>query len=443
LSEVEKAKISRRKYLKYGGGIVAVAVVAAAGYGIYEVTKPKPGPVTIKLMMESVPDTDLTQKLVPEFEEATGIKVVIEVFSYAVMHEKLVTILMSTEGYYDVIVVDNPWVGEFDETGWIENLDPFIEKHSEIRVDDYVDSIAWMNGKYIRDGKWYMFPFYNYGLALVYRTDIFQKYGVEVPKTWEEFYEVVKKLTMDTNGDGKIDLYGCAAQAKRGYKIVEEGMNYVYGFGGDIFDENWRPIINSPEAAKALELYKKVVYEASPPGSVNWEFDEAIASFKAGEAATMITYNPMFTWVNEPEFSPNTAGKVGIVPVPGGKAVLGGWGWAVPKNSPHKDAAYEFLAWVANPETERKRSSIGSVGVTRKSTFNDPELQKKHPYYPQLLEAVQKAKPLPGIPQGEQIVHILGEEFSNAMVGAKPTEVALNDCATRLYELMKSSGLYG
>jgi len=40
----EKAKITRRKYLKYGGGVVVVAVVAAASYGIYEITKPASTP---------------------------------------------------------------------------------------------------------------------------------------------------------------------------------------------------------------------------------------------------------------------------------------------------------------------------------------------------------------------------------------------------------------
>jgi len=37
-------KISRRRYLKYVGGAVAAAAVAAAGYGIYEATKPPPTP---------------------------------------------------------------------------------------------------------------------------------------------------------------------------------------------------------------------------------------------------------------------------------------------------------------------------------------------------------------------------------------------------------------
>ena len=39
MSEQERAKIGRRKYLKYAGGIVAVAVVAAVGYGIYETAR--------------------------------------------------------------------------------------------------------------------------------------------------------------------------------------------------------------------------------------------------------------------------------------------------------------------------------------------------------------------------------------------------------------------
>ena len=37
-------RVSRRGYLKYAGAVVVVGVVAAAGYGIYEVTKPPPKP---------------------------------------------------------------------------------------------------------------------------------------------------------------------------------------------------------------------------------------------------------------------------------------------------------------------------------------------------------------------------------------------------------------
>jgi len=48
LSEPKKAKITRRNYLKYAAGIVAAGAIAAAGYGIYETTKPAPPPTPTK-----------------------------------------------------------------------------------------------------------------------------------------------------------------------------------------------------------------------------------------------------------------------------------------------------------------------------------------------------------------------------------------------------------
>jgi len=44
---MSQEKVSRRGYIKYAGAVVAVAVVAAAGYGIYEMTKPPPKPTKI------------------------------------------------------------------------------------------------------------------------------------------------------------------------------------------------------------------------------------------------------------------------------------------------------------------------------------------------------------------------------------------------------------
>ncbi|MGI9335058.1 MAG: extracellular solute-binding protein, partial [Gammaproteobacteria bacterium] len=68
---------------------------------------------TIRILMETVPDTRYIQELLPEFERETGIKVEIEAISYVDMHSKLVPQLISPQGSYDLIVVDFYWVGEF------------------------------------------------------------------------------------------------------------------------------------------------------------------------------------------------------------------------------------------------------------------------------------------------------------------------------------------
>ena len=65
---------------------------------------------SIRLLMESVPDTRYIQELLPQFKAETGIDVDMEVISYIDMNSKLVPQLVSPKGSYDAIVVDFYWV---------------------------------------------------------------------------------------------------------------------------------------------------------------------------------------------------------------------------------------------------------------------------------------------------------------------------------------------
>jgi ABC-type glycerol-3-phosphate transport system substrate-binding protein len=242
---------------------------------------------------------------------------------------------------------------------------------------------------------------------------------------------------------------------RRGYKVVEEGLNYVYGFGGRVFNEKLEPVINSQEAVDALFLYGLVVWKAAPPGAINWEFDEAFQAAQAGKAAMMITYNWMIAALNDPEQS-LTAGKWSVAPVPGGFAVLGAWGWAIPYNAPNKEAAFKFLKWVALPETEKKLALIGHAPV-RRSTFMDPDVNNKFPYMKILEKVVANSLPIvPPVLPGEQIVQILGERFSNSLtyvkdfVDGKASEsdvkarikAELDQAAQEIRDVMEAAGYY-
>ena len=441
--------MNKRAISKMAAGIIVVVVVIAiVAVAFFLMPQPSPptttppttttsptttGPKgTIRIYMEDMVETDYLEEILPEFEESTGIDVIIERASYEVMHEKLVTVFKSTTGYYDVIIVDNPWVAEFVEAGWLVPLDDFIAEHPELNVDDYLPSLWWTVGKYWKDGKVYMLPWYNYALALMYRNDLIS----EPPKTWEEFYQLAQELT---NPDE--DFYGVAAQARRGYKVVEEGLNYVYGFGGNVFDETLRPAIASQEAVDALFLYGKVVWETAPPGAINWEFDEAFEAAQSGHAAMMITYNWMIGALNNPEKS-QTAGKWSVATVPGGFAVLGAWGWAIPHNAPNKDLAFEFLAWVAKPETEKELAMLGHA-PTRKSTFFDEDVNSKFPYMKTLYDVVLNSLPIvPPVTVGEQIVHILGRYFSDALMKVKDYldgKISEDEAKNAIMELLQAA----
>lgn len=382
----------------------------------------------VRVYLEDVPDAHYISNLLSEFKDKTGIDAVFELAAYPVMHEKLISNFMLPKGAYDVIIVDNPWVAEFVEGGWLEPLDDLVKQRPELNVDDYLPSLLWTVGRYWKDGKLYMLPYYNYAVALMYRKDLIPK----PPESWEEIYEVAKDLTDPPK------FYGMAAQAKRGYKIVEEGLNYIYGSGGRVFDEKLNVVIDSPEAARGLELYKKVLKECAPPEAIHWEFDEAFAFAHPGNAAMMITYNWMIGALNDPARS-MTAGKWSVKALPG-VCVLGAWGWAIPKNAPNKDLAYEFLAWVENPATCKKRALAGGA-PTRTSVFNDPEVKAKYPYIEEQYKAVKNSLPIvPPILGGEEIVHILGEEFSAAVTDLKTTEEALRSAKARIEEVLRRHG---
>jgi len=257
--------------------LLAIAMLVA-GMGIAKAE-------TIRLLMETVPDTRYIQELLPEFKAQTGIDVEMEVISYIDMHTKLVPQLIASEGSYDAIVVDFYWVGEFTKAGWLMPLDDLV-KRDGIDLGAYVPKLLDLVGQV--EGVTYMLPFYNYSMAVIYREDLLEdaanqaafkdKYGMDlrVPVTWDEYMNQVDFFTRDTDGDGKRDLYGTVIQAQRGDCISMQWANYLYGNGGSYHDDDWNPLMDTPEAIQAMKDYRVHLTDNSPPGSEAFCFDEAI-----------------------------------------------------------------------------------------------------------------------------------------------------------------------
>ncbi len=255
------------------------------------------GKKELNILMEDVPDTDYVIDLLDDFEAATGIKVNIESVTYSIMHEKLLTQLTAKESNYDVLVVDNYWVGEFVEAGWMEDLGPYIEK-SGFDTSNYVDTMWNMVGEV--DGTAYMIPFYNYMFSLIYRTDVFEdpelqaaykaEYGRDLVMpcdSMEEYVNITKFVTAQSGPK----LCGTVNQAMRADPIAMEFCSYLYSCGGYFYDDQGNVTINDEHALKALELYCDSVQNASTEGAAGFALDEAFNVYSQGGAASYITHN--------------------------------------------------------------------------------------------------------------------------------------------------------
>jgi multiple sugar transport system substrate-binding protein len=397
---------------------------------------------TISILMESVPDTRYVEQVLPEFEARTGIDVELEVVNYAEMHTKLVPQLAASQGSYDAIVVDFYWVGEFTKAGWLRPLDELIAR-DKVDTSVYVPALMDLVGRV--GGTTYMLPFYNYAMGLTYRKDLLQDPAhqaafraatgreLEVPTAWDEYLAQVAYFS----GAGVPNLKGVVNQGLRPDPIAMEWSNYLFARGGRYHDEAWNPQLTSEAAVRALEDYKANVQQHGPLGAASCGFDEAFNVAAQGQAYSYITYN-MFRAVYDDPASSAVVGKMEIAPVPGG-GLNGAWGWAIPTSSPDPEAAWEFLKWVESPEVAKKRAMLGGA-PTRTDVFDDPELNAKFAYYPQLKELLLTSHNFPVFTYTPQFVEVLGRELSLAVTGEKEPRAALAAADAALGELLRKDG---
>jgi len=402
---------------------------------------------TVHILMETVPDTKYIQDLLPEFKAATGIDVDIEAISYIDMHSKLVPQLTAPSGSYEAIVVDFYWVAEFTKAGWLMPLDDLI-KRDNVDTSVYVPSLMNLVGKV--GGTTYMLPFYNYSMGIIYRKDMMNdpkeqaafkaKYGIDlkVPTTWDEYQKQVEFFSRDTDGDGKIDFYGTVNQGQRGDCICMQWSNYLYANGGQYHDKNWKATFNSDAGIKAVEDYKNDIAKHGPTGAESYCFDEAASVFGQGKAYSFVTFNVLLAGFDDPSSS-QIVGKADIEPNPIG-GLNGGWGWAIPKSSADKEAAWKFIKWVESKETIKKRTLAGGA-PTQAWVFDDPDVLAKRPNMPMLKQLVETAQEFPTFTYTVDFVEALGRELNLAVTGQKDTKAALDLAADEFNKLAKKDGL--
>ncbi len=397
--------------------------------------------VTLRMLMEDVPETHIIADLLPDFTAKTGIKVQFETVQYGDMHTKLVPQLVGSQSQYDALEVDVIWAGEFPAAGWLEPLQPYVTE-TKFDLSPYLKSMrdigTW-------NGTLYMIPMYNYAMGLIYRTDLLNdaklkaaykkqfNRDLRVPQSLDEYVQVSKFMTKNAG------LAGAAMQGARGDPVYFEWANYLFAAGGDYHDGKWNFTINNAAGRKALQLYVDNIRNAAPKGALSFNLDDTFRVMSQGKSWSMITYWWMLPQLNDPAKS-KAAGKVALAPTPGGVGANGGWWWAIPKNSTHKKEAWAFINWVESKEIVKKRALAGHA-PTRQDAFSDPDVLKKYPYYRVAGQIIAKAKWIPIFPFTAESEDVLGRELSLAAAGQKSVEQALNDAVKGLNALAAKAGL--
>ncbi|AZN32718.1 sugar ABC transporter substrate-binding protein [Pseudoalteromonas sp. Xi13] len=357
-----------------------------------------------------------------------------------ILRQRVTTDVATKGGQYDVMTIGTYEVPIWGKQNWLTELDNLGENYD---VDDLLPAIR--SGLTI-DNKLYAAPFYGESSMVMYRTDLMEKAGLEMPNapTWSFIQKAAKAMTNKDEG-----VYGLCLRGKAGWgENVALITSMANSFGARWFDENWKPQFNTPEWKATLQYYVDVMKESGPAGSSANGFNENLALFQTGKCGIWIDATVAGAFVTNKKDS-EVADKVGFALAPdNGLGKRGNWLWswtlAIPSSSKKSDAAMKFISWATSKEYSRLvADNKGWAKVppgTRASLYENEQYMNAAPFAQITLDSINSAdpknptvKPVPyvgiqfvAIPEFQGIGTAVGQQFSAALTGQMTVEQALN-----------------
>ncbi len=375
------------------------------------------------------------------------IKVEVSPVSWEVLYPQILADINAKTGAFDVCTWDLMTAGSIAK-GMLD-LEKFAQENPDFvdpdfNHDDFIPTAAYVYGKW--EGKNIGYPFYGATMFLFYRKDYFEEpmyqaafermYGRKLspPKTWEEALEVTKFFTKSENSMSPTE-YGITLMFPRSHTLFYMYINWfaqmrrssrgIAKYGdvsldwGDLFTADKKPAFNSPEGVKAMEMMMEIMqYSPDPLGS---DYGETYEAFGHGIAAMCPSWTAVLSgWKDLPELSPIND-KVGVAVIPGGHPVSGGWGLGINDASKHKEAAFRFVQYATNTESDKLQWMQFRIGPTRFSVLKDPEVLADSPWMEGVYAySLENASHRPRIPAEPKLEDIMVGTLSEILLGNKP-----------------------
>ncbi|WP_329029664.1 extracellular solute-binding protein [Streptomyces sp. NBC_01423] len=335
------------RLLAGGSALVLAAVLSACGSSGDSSDASGDGRTSIDvwLMRDSV-SAQFQKEFVQGFEKAhPDIRARVQIQEWDGIGEKITAALASNDAP-DVIESGNTQVAQFAQSGGLLDLS---DKVDELNGKDWLKGLA-EPGAY--EGKQYGIPYYAANRVVIYRTDLFEKAGIDAKtiKTRDQWIAATEKL--NKGGDQGIYLPGQTWYALAGF---------VWDEGGDLATESgekWKGALDTPEARRGMEFYKKLQALGKGPKDAD-EADPPQADVMAqGKVAQVISTPGGANVVIEK--NPDLKGKLGFFPIPGktadtpGAVFTGGSDLVIPTASGKQEAALTFIKELTGDAWQKK-----------------------------------------------------------------------------------------
>jgi multiple sugar transport system substrate-binding protein len=400
---------------------------------------------TIKVMAVNTPQFVALQKRTDAFTAATGIDVKWLFVPFKPLQEKVTSVGVAANGNVDIVNYLDQWGAAYAH--WLVPLDPLVKRDGY----DLTDFPAPFLQSVTHDGKLYGMPMRSNVQMFLYRKDVFDALHINPPKSWQDVIDAGPKIRAAYPDMAPLACY-YGADGNR--QNLFAWADFVRGAGAKILDAKGYPAWTSPPALKATRDYIALLTQhdlCGPGGTSNVEQDARI-SFQQGHAAMLPIWQWSYAAVTNPKDSTLKPEQVGFVPMPAYRAgdapstVVNTMPMSISMYSKHKDAAWEYLKWLANADLDKRNAIERNVNgyavrnnvVNRYSSMKDPEVNAANAGIPRAeVEALSgNARPMPQVVFWPEVADIASIAINQAVTG-QDVDALMIDAASRAHRVVE------
>ena len=312
---------------------------------------------------------------------------------------------------------------------------------------DLSGAIGWQGAEYFErivanntvGGKLVGIPWYTDAGILYYRTDLLEKHGQAVPRTWNELARVARHIQQ---AEGRADLQGLSVQGAPVEGAVCTFLLPYWSQGKTLQDLEGRPTLDRAAATRGLQQWltlmdqgviKRNAAEVKTPDTVN--------EFKTGKV--LFALNWSWAWDRlQKDADSRVRGQVAVMPLPamdgGGSATcIGGWQWAVSAFSRHKAEAARLVQFMSTPQASQFLAVQGALLPTYAEVYADPAVLAQVPWFADAAAVVRHGRSRPVTARYGEVSDAIRSATNAVLARARSPEDAAADVDSRLRRVMR------
>jgi multiple sugar transport system substrate-binding protein len=327
----------------------------------------------------------------------------------------------------DVFWMNGPNFYQYASSGFIKDLEPYIQEDGEYKKEDYFPAVVDL---YSYEGKLHAAPYFIDSVGLFYNKKFFDEAGIPYPDetwTWDDIEKVGGQLTDKENG-----VYGYSLDIKTSQSVY---YNLIHQAGGFIISEDkTKSGFDTPEAKEAFKFIEKIIDKGISPSAQTVMETEGKQLFLSEKVAMLPAIS-----VSAGEFTEVLGDNLGVSPLPKGKqaaSIVHGIGWAMNDKTQNDKLSWDLIKALSGEEGNKVIAETG-FSIPADKDISDIWLKSIPSLNLQVfLDAQEYGVPYPISKNTSEWQDVETKEIQGAFLGQQSIDKALDTVAKKMNEIL-------